>query len=791
MPRKKKPTAAAAAADAADSDPVISDSDHDEEEESVSGPDAAAGSAEAAAEENDDVNESEEDEDDDEILAAALETKIAAAAASATACIEAKMPPAATAAAAASAKAKSKPGRTKKVAKKKKPPPAKAKAKPKPKPKAKAAAKFKASEAQQQPRGSPGARRTKPRNESQTAAKARCQEARSSGLALLAPLALDAREAALRAAGRRTLRDPEDDHYISPLNCLVRSQIEIFRASEDHPKAQFVAQVGLRCVNCATACEYAAAPPTGAQAQARAAAGAEKFPQCRDNLGAAIRNWHRTHVVHCPHRPADVVPVYDALRALQVRAGNKGINYYARAHARLDLVDVTDATTGISGMALEAGSEQEQFLATSAGMAQTRGRAGRRSGGGAAAMPPLPPADGSGGEEVAKDARKDGEEALAKVLVRMRSPSTSVAAAAVAAVAGNVPTSTGGANPSDRGRASPSADGEEEPPLPPVDSSDDEQDPRKTQMERRAGSDDEEEPPPPPVDSSDDETSKDGKASKPVDSSANATAASAHVITTSADIYEAPTKASKASKKNVGRWTAEEHRLFLQGQEQYGKDWKKIAQLIKTRTLAQICVHSEKVEDSRLVAEFLAAEKLAEEKAAAGEAVRRTEEEHRPPPKKLRKRVPLNADDFSSSSSEDSGDDDTSRFGDDAIGGAMNVTWLFSKGRSIGDRVYASGPVNNMFYWGYVIDQVEPAPENGTTAKKYSVLFEGGAVQELTKDRICTEIAYFDHIGKHMGTNPPPPRRDEAFVKILKQHLPGQVLQQIQQRCRCLDSAHR
>ena len=414
-------------------------------------------------------------------------------------------------------------------------------------------------------------------------------------------------------------------------------------------------------------------------------------------------------------------------------------------------------------------------------------------------MPPLPPADGSGGEEVAKDARKDGEEALAKVLVRMRSPSTSVAAAAVAAVAGNVPTSTGGANPSDRGRASPSADGEEELPLPPVDSSDDEQDPRKTQMERRAmpspppvdGSDDEEEPPPPPVDSSDDETSKDGKASKPVDSSANATAASAHVITTSADIYEAPTKASKASKKNVGRWTAEEHRLFLQGQEQYGKDWKKIAQLIKSRTLTQICVHSERVEDSRLVAEFLAAEKLAEEKAAAGEAVRRTEEEHRPPPKKLRKRVPLNADDFSSSSSEDSGDDDTSRFGDYAIGGAMNVTWLFSKGRSIGDRVYASGPVNNMFYWGYVIDQVEPAPENGTTAKKYSVLFEGGAVQELTKDRICTEIAYFDHIGKHMGTNPPPPRRDEAFVKILKQHLPGQVFQQIQQRCRCLDSAHR
>ena len=352
MPRKKKPTTAVSSIEEdaeIDSDPVLSDSESEEEEV-------------------------EEEDEDDEILAAALETKIAAAAASATARIEAKMPPPSP-----KAKAKAKPGRTKKVAKKKKPPPP-AKAKPK----SKAAAKSKASKPTPSKAGSPGARKTKPRNESQTAAKARCQEARSSGLALLAPLALDERESALRATGRRTLRDPEDDHYISPLNCLVRSQIEIFRAAADHPKAQFVDQVGLRCVNCATACEYAGADPvtTGGETRA-AAAGAEKFPQCRDNLGAAIRNWHRTHVVHCPHRPADVIPVYDALRAMQVRAGNKGINYYARAHDRLDLVDVTDAGSGISGMALRAGSEQEEYLATSAGMAQTRGRAAAGRGSGA------------------------------------------------------------------------------------------------------------------------------------------------------------------------------------------------------------------------------------------------------------------------------------------------------------------------------------------------------------------------------------------------------------------------
>lgn len=40
--------------------------------------------------------------------------------------------------------------------------------------------------------------------------------------------------------------------------------------------------------------------------------------------------------------------------------------------------------------------------------------------------------------------------------------------------------------------------------------------------------------------------------------------------------------------ENVGRWTAEEHRLFLQGLEQHGKGWKKIASLIKTRSVVQI-----------------------------------------------------------------------------------------------------------------------------------------------------------------------------------------------------------
>lgn len=63
-------------------------------------------------------------------------------------------------------------------------------------------------------------------------------------------------------------------------------------------------------------------------------------------------------------------------------------------------------------------------------------------------------------------------------------------------------------------------------------------------------------------------------------------------------------RAAKSKKKkgggangqgeNTGRWTAEEHRLFLQGLEQHGKGWKKIASLIKSRTVVQIRTHAQK-----------------------------------------------------------------------------------------------------------------------------------------------------------------------------------------------------
>jgi SHAQKYF class myb-like DNA-binding protein len=44
----------------------------------------------------------------------------------------------------------------------------------------------------------------------------------------------------------------------------------------------------------------------------------------------------------------------------------------------------------------------------------------------------------------------------------------------------------------------------------------------------------------------------------------------------------------------TGRWTCEEHVLFLKGLEMHGKGWKKIAKLIKTRTVVQIRTHAQK-----------------------------------------------------------------------------------------------------------------------------------------------------------------------------------------------------
>mmetsp|Transcript_36047 Transcript_36047/g.36732 ORF Transcript_36047/g.36732 Transcript_36047/m.36732 type:complete len:442 (-) Transcript_36047:452-1777(-) len=48
------------------------------------------------------------------------------------------------------------------------------------------------------------------------------------------------------------------------------------------------------------------------------------------------------------------------------------------------------------------------------------------------------------------------------------------------------------------------------------------------------------------------------------------------------------------TESHSGRWTDEEHALFLEGLRLYNKNWKKLASLVKTRTCVQIRTHAQK-----------------------------------------------------------------------------------------------------------------------------------------------------------------------------------------------------
>ncbi|KAL7454782.1 hypothetical protein ACHAWC_006372 [Mediolabrus comicus] len=51
---------------------------------------------------------------------------------------------------------------------------------------------------------------------------------------------------------------------------------------------------------------------------------------------------------------------------------------------------------------------------------------------------------------------------------------------------------------------------------------------------------------------------------------------------------------TESQKTTWGRWTAAEHRAFLEGLKIHGREWKKVATCIPTRTAAQIRSHAQK-----------------------------------------------------------------------------------------------------------------------------------------------------------------------------------------------------
>jgi myb-like DNA-binding domain, SHAQKYF class len=53
-------------------------------------------------------------------------------------------------------------------------------------------------------------------------------------------------------------------------------------------------------------------------------------------------------------------------------------------------------------------------------------------------------------------------------------------------------------------------------------------------------------------------------------------------------------KVTEAGQEHTGRWTREEHEAFLEALQQYGKEWKKVAARVKTRTVVQTRTHAQK-----------------------------------------------------------------------------------------------------------------------------------------------------------------------------------------------------
>eukprot|EP00970_Alexandrium_tamarense_P010673 scaffold2192_cov200-Alexandrium_tamarense.AAC.17 len=77
-----------------------------------------------------------------------------------------------------------------------------------------------------------------------------------------------------------------------------------------------------------------------------------------------------------------------------------------------------------------------------------------------------------------------------------------------------------------------------------------------------------------------------------IDATTDATA-TLKIMEKSTDLSDANISGD-AADTTLGRWTAEEHEQFLHGMKVYGREWKKVAQHIPTRSAAQIRSHAQK-----------------------------------------------------------------------------------------------------------------------------------------------------------------------------------------------------
>ena len=168
-------------------------------------------------------------------------------------------------------------------------------------------------------------------------------------MATFAKCNIDAGETKVLAGGRRLpLHSPSDATYLSPLVCLMRSQLEVFSATPEDVEAcaSFgalvqtisVGRVGIRCVHCRDR-------PAADQAK-----GAVSYPASIRMLNQATRNWQRYHWAACKFIPPSAREEFERLQAgKKTNSSRKSKEYWIRRSGEMGLVDtsIQDEDSGL------------------------------------------------------------------------------------------------------------------------------------------------------------------------------------------------------------------------------------------------------------------------------------------------------------------------------------------------------------------------------------------------------------------------------------------------------------
>ena len=145
--------------------------------------------------------------------------------------------------------------------------------------------------------------------------------------------------AATAIGGRRLpLSSPSDAAYLSSVACLMRSQLEVFSATEADVQARAtfgrlvqkisVGRVGIRCIHCLDR-------PAAEQVK-----GAVSYPSSIRMLNQATRNWQRYHWVACQFIPPSAREEFERLTSgKRPQSSKNSKEYWIRQSGEMGLVD--------------------------------------------------------------------------------------------------------------------------------------------------------------------------------------------------------------------------------------------------------------------------------------------------------------------------------------------------------------------------------------------------------------------------------------------------------------------